>query len=166
MHSSAPPVQKIEKRSLSWYEYVTRNKWAPALEALPWEEQRRINHGPFPAPHWTSHNMSPHFLQKNILKCQIDSGSPLLPFSFSSPPSFSLPIQKHMWHTNHRSVPSMLLNIGCLSRCSIAVEWHHDHANPHKGKHVTAAGLQSRGLIHYHHGRKYGSRQADVVLER
>jgi hypothetical protein len=33
----------------------------------------------------------------------------------------------------------------------------------HKGKHLI--GSQFRGLVHYHHGRKHGRMQADMVLE-
>lgn len=33
-------------------------------------------------------------------------------------------------------------------------------------KHFIEVGLPFRGLIHYHHGRKRGSVQADVVLEK
>ena len=43
---------------------------------------------------------------------------------------------------------------------------HCDHGNSYKGKHLTGTGLQFRGLIHYHHGRKHGSMQADMVLEK
>ena len=28
------------------------------------------------------------------------------------------------------------------------------------------SGLRFRGLVHYHHGRKHGSMQADMVLEK
>ena len=42
---------------------------------------------------------------------------------------------------------------------------HHDHSSSYKG-HLTGAGLQFRGLVHYHHGRKHGSVQADMVLEK
>jgi hypothetical protein len=35
-----------------------------------------------------------------------------------------------------------------------------------KGKYFTGAGLEFRGLIHYHHGRKHGGMQADMVLEK
>jgi hypothetical protein len=34
-----------------------------------------------------------------------------------------------------------------------------------KGKHFIGAGLQFRGLIHYHHSGKHGSAQADMVPE-
>jgi hypothetical protein len=42
----------------------------------------------------------------------------------------------------------------------------HGHSNSYKGKHFIEAGLQFRGLVHYHHGRKYGGMQAGVVLEK
>ena len=44
----------------------------------------------------------------------------------------------------------------------IAVMTHHDH----EGKHLVGAGLQFRGLVHYHHGGKHDGTQADMVLER
>ena len=43
---------------------------------------------------------------------------------------------------------------------------HHDQGNSYKGKHLIGAGLQFRGSVHYHHGRKHGSIQADMVLEK
>jgi hypothetical protein len=48
----------------------------------------------------------------------------------------------------------------------IAVKRCHDGGNPLKGKHVIGDGLQFRGLVQYHHGRKHGGMQADMVLER
>jgi len=33
---------------------------------------------------------------------------------------------------------------------------HNDHGNSYEGKHLIGAGLQFQ-IIHYHHGRKYGS---------
>jgi hypothetical protein len=52
-----------------------------------------------------------------------------------------------------------------LSHCSIAVMRHHDHRNSYKGKHLSGAGLQFRGLVHCHRGEKHGYKQADMVLE-
>jgi hypothetical protein len=43
---------------------------------------------------------------------------------------------------------------------------YYDHGNSYKGKHLIEAGVQSRDLVHYDHGKKYGSMQADTVLER
>ena len=43
---------------------------------------------------------------------------------------------------------------------------HRDHGNSYKGRHLIGAGLQLRGLVHDHHGRKHGSMQADMVPER
>ena len=54
----------------------------------------------------------------------------------------------------------------CLRQCFIAVKRHHDHDNSYKGKHLIGAGLQFRGLVYYHHGRKHGGVQADMVLEK
>ena len=53
-----------------------------------------------------------------------------------------------------------------LVRDSVAVKRHHDPNNSYKGKHLIKAGLKFRGLVHYHHGRKHGSMQADTVLEK
>jgi hypothetical protein len=46
------------------------------------------------------------------------------------------------------------------------VKRHHVHSNSYKGKHLTRAGLQFRGLVPYQYGRKHGSMQADMVLEK
>ena len=35
-----------------------------------------------------------------------------------------------------------------------------------KENHFIGAGLQSRGSVHYHHGRRHGGMQADMVLEK
>ena len=53
-----------------------------------------------------------------------------------------------------------------LSRGFIAVKRSHDQGNSYKGKHLTGAALQFRGSVHYHHDGKYGSMQADMVLEK
>ena len=34
-----------------------------------------------------------------------------------------------------------------------------------KGKYLTGDGLQFKGLVYYYHDRRYGSMQADMVLE-
>ena len=52
-----------------------------------------------------------------------------------------------------------------LIRVSIAVKRHHDHGNSYKGKHFIGAGLQFRGSVYYHHGRKLGGMQADSARE-
>jgi hypothetical protein len=44
------------------------------------------------------------------------------------------------------------------------VKKHYDHRNSSKGNDLTMAGVP--GLVHYLAGRKHGSTQADVVLER
>ena len=46
----------------------------------------------------------------------------------------------------------------CFSWSFIAVKSHHEHSNSCKGKHLLGAGLQFRGLVHYRHGGKHGSR--------
>jgi hypothetical protein len=47
----------------------------------------------------------------------------------------------------------------------IAVKRHHDHGNSYKNKHVIG-NYSFRVLVHYHHGGKHGSMQADMVLEK
>jgi hypothetical protein len=54
---------------------------------------------------------------------------------------------------------SEILNL----RVSIAVKRHQNHANSHKETHLIGAGLQFRGLVHYHHGGKHGSH---MMLEK
>jgi hypothetical protein len=53
-----------------------------------------------------------------------------------------------------------------LVRVSIAVKRHHDQSNSYRCKHFIGAALQFRGWVHYHHGGKYGSMQADMLLEK
>jgi hypothetical protein len=53
-----------------------------------------------------------------------------------------------------------------LVRVSIAVKRHYDHSNLIKENVYLEPGLQSRALVHYHHGRKHGGLQADMVLEK
>jgi hypothetical protein len=53
----------------------------------------------------------------------------------------------------------------CL-RVSIAVKRHHDRSSSYKGKHLIGTGLQFRGLVHYHRGRKHGGTQAGMLLEK
>jgi hypothetical protein len=48
----------------------------------------------------------------------------------------------------------------------MVVNRYYDHSNSYKGTHLIGAVLRFRALLHYHHGRKYGSMQADMVLER
>jgi hypothetical protein len=43
---------------------------------------------------------------------------------------------------------------------------HYDHGNSYKGKDLIGLAYSFRGLVHYHHDRKHGSMQADMVLER
>ena len=58
--------------------------------------------------------------------------------------------------------------MGCvLVRVSIAVKRHHDHGISYKGRHIiVVALLWFRDLVHYHHGGKQGSMQADRVLDK
>jgi hypothetical protein len=41
---------------------------------------------------------------------------------------------------------------------SLAVKRHHDHSNSYKEKHLIRAGLQFRGLVHYHLGGDHDDR--------
>jgi hypothetical protein len=41
----------------------------------------------------------------------------------------------------------------------------HDHSNSYKRKYLIAAGLQFRSLVYYHHGKKPGCMQTDMVQE-
>jgi hypothetical protein len=47
----------------------------------------------------------------------------------------------------------------------LPVKRQEDYWSSYKEKHLIWAGLQFRALIHYCHGRKHGSTQADMVLE-
>jgi hypothetical protein len=42
----------------------------------------------------------------------------------------------------------------------------HDQSNSYKEKHLIGTGLHFRGSVYYHHGRKDGSLQTDIVLEK
>ena len=42
----------------------------------------------------------------------------------------------------------------------------HDHNNIYKDKHLLGSGLEFRSLVCCQHGRKHGSMQVDMVLER
>jgi hypothetical protein len=52
----------------------------------------------------------------------------------------------------------------CL-KVSISVKRYRDLVNSYKGKYFIRPGLQLKVLVHYGHGRKHGSVQADLVLE-
>ena len=67
--------------------------------------------------------------------------------------------KRHKWVSYLGSAP-------ILVRVSIAVKRQHIHGNSYKGKHLIRAGLQCIGLVRYHHRRKHGGTQADVVLEK
>jgi hypothetical protein len=49
---------------------------------------------------------------------------------------------------------------------SIAGHRHHDQGNSYKGRPLIWPGLQFQRLVHYHHGDKPGSIQADMVPEK
>ena len=40
----------------------------------------------------------------------------------------------------------------------------HDHSNSYKGKCLVGLACSFRGLVHYHHSRKYGSMQVRMLL--
>ena len=46
------------------------------------------------------------------------------------------------------------------------MEGHHDQGNSYQCKLLIGAGLQFPGSVHYHPGRKHGSVQADILLEK
>lgn len=48
----------------------------------------------------------------------------------------------------------------------MAAKRNHEHGSPAKGEQLTGTRLQFKGLIYYHHDRKQGIMQADVVLEK
>ena len=52
-----------------------------------------------------------------------------------------------------------------LVRVSDAVKRYHDYRNSVKGQYLIEAGVQFRGLVHYHHGGRHGSVQAGMALE-
>jgi hypothetical protein len=66
---------------------------------------------------------------------------------------YSLVIRKHF------------VFIVVLVRLSIAVKRRHDQGNSYKGQHLIGA-YSFRGSVHYHHSRKHGSLQADMLLEK
>lgn len=53
-----------------------------------------------------------------------------------------------------------------LVKVFIVANRHRDHDYSYKGKHLIGAGLQFRCLVQYHYGRKQGSMQAHIVLDR
>jgi hypothetical protein len=52
-----------------------------------------------------------------------------------------------------------------LVRVSFTVRRHHDQGNFYKGNHLIGLAYYVRGLVHYYHGGKHGSMQADLMLE-
>ena len=50
-----------------------------------------------------------------------------------------------------------------ISQCYIAVKRHHDQGSSYKRKQQLELVYSFRGLVHYHHGRKHGSTQEDVI---
>ena len=42
----------------------------------------------------------------------------------------------------------------------------HDHSNAYKGNISLGLAYRFRGSVHYHHGGKHGSIQADMMLEK
>jgi hypothetical protein len=51
----------------------------------------------------------------------------------------------------------------CLSLGFIAMKRHYDQGNSYKDNYLIGAGLQFRGLVHYHHVGKHGSMQAELL---
>jgi hypothetical protein len=54
----------------------------------------------------------------------------------------------------------------CLSSGLIALKGQHGQGNSHEGQDLTLTGYSLRDSVHYHHGRKHGSTQADIVMEK
>ena len=54
-------------------------------------------------------------------------------------------------------VSALLLSLSVLVRVSIALKRHHDHRTLIKEDISLGAGLQFRGLVHHHHGRRHGN---------
>jgi hypothetical protein len=73
---------------------------------------------------------------------------------------------KKLSHKLKDWIPSYHFKQDTCPSVSIAVKRHHDHCSSYKEKHLIGVGLQFRNLIHCHNGRKHGSMQADMVLER
>ena len=46
------------------------------------------------------------------------------------------------------------------------MERYYEQDNYYKDKHSIGAALQFLSSFHYHHGKKHGSRQAEMVLEK
>ena len=53
-------------------------------------------------------------------------------------------------------------HVWCFSLGFKAVKRHHDQGNSYEGEHLIGTVLSS---VHYHHGGKHGSIQADIVLD-
>ena len=62
------------------------------------------------------------------------------------------------------AMPQTLVPTSVLVGASIAVKKQHDQGNSYKGQYFIGAGLQFSDLVHYHHGGKHGSVQADMAL--
>jgi hypothetical protein len=50
-----------------------------------------------------------------------------------------------------------------LVRISIAVKRNHDQGDSYKGHCLIGAAYRFKGSVHYHHGRKHSSVQANVL---
>ena len=78
----------------------------------------------------------------------------------------------HIFTTELHQV-SILLRLGvcspahffCLSLGFIAGNRHHDQSNSYKNNIPLGLAYRFRSSVHYRHGRKHGSMQADMVLE-
>jgi hypothetical protein len=68
---------------------------------------------------------------------------------------------RNNFHGNRRWQINLCLRVSLL-RMIILI---HDNSDSYKCQHLIGAGLQFRGLVHYHHRGKYGRIQTDVILE-
>ena len=62
----------------------------------------------------------------------------------------------------------LTFTFNCLTyffRVPDAIKKHHDQGNSYQGRYLIRLVYRFRGLVHYHHGKKHGGAQADVVLE-
>jgi hypothetical protein len=79
-------------------------------------------------------------------------------------PQIHIPPNKNtVWSIT--AIPQYLILTSVLVRVSIAVKRHYGQGNSFRGLHLNGAGLQFKGSVHYHHGRKHDRVQAGMVLE-
>jgi hypothetical protein len=78
-------------------------------------------------------------------------------------------MEKNVYSLANRTLMYLLSkhNSFVLIGISIAVKRHRGHSNSFIKERISLGLAYSfRGLVHYHHGRKHGSMQVDMVLEK